>query len=154
MRPLSHRSDPSSSKGPQSLGPQIETDAVSNSPFAAAVAGTTSTSASPSIRSRFMPSSFVTYAPISERGRQTSRAADRKSEEAQRSLAEPPSNLAPVRRRCEQPILGWIRQEAGLDEDRRHVRPVESRDVGALLEAAVDRTEAPDERSLDGPTRP
>src|SRR5262245_22781466 len=135
MRPLSQRSDASSSKGPQLLGPQIVTDPISISPFAAAVAGTTKASASPRIRSRFMPSSYVTYAPIAGRGRQTSRAADRKSEEPKRSLAQPPSNLAPVRTRREQAILGRIRQKAGLDEDRRHVRPVEPRDVGALVEA-------------------
>ena len=61
----------------------------------------------------------------------------------------PSAARPPHRGTCERPVLARIRHESHLDEDHRHVRPVEAGEVRALLDAAVREPEGAEELRLD-----
>ena len=80
-------------------------------------------------------------------------ARGRAPEEAQGPAAETERGAALVRRGREQAVVRPVRHEAHLDEDDRHVRPVEPREVGALVEPAVGEAERADELPLHASRR-
>src|SRR6187399_223080 len=73
------------------------------------------------------------------------------AEERERAATQPDRGALLIRGRREQAILGRVRHEAHLDEDHRHVRPVEAGVVGAFLEAAVREAERGSKLTLDDP---
>src|SRR4051812_11041350 len=65
------------------------------------------------------------------------------------SRREASRDLPLVRARLQARPLGGVRHEAGLDEDRGDVRPVEAGQVAALDEAVVLRARGSDGRPLN-----
>ncbi len=72
-------------------------------------------------------------------------------EKPHRAAAQADGSPLLVRGSRQQSILGRIRHESHLDEDRRNVGPVEAGEVGALLEPAVGKAERANELRLHDP---